>query len=136
MSKYSDQQLQAYLDESLDTDTMSAVEGELRADESLRARLVQLVGQREAGIHGLGEIWRRHRLSCPSREQLGSFLLGAIDPEVAQYIDFHVQRVGCRVCAANLEDLRRQSTEQKQTTQNRRRRYFQTSVGHLRSDAR
>lgn len=129
--QFTDQQLQAYLDESLSTDTMALVEQELRSSEELRGRLVQLAGMREAGVHGLGEIWRRSRLSCPTREQLGSHLLGALDQGLGGYIQFHLEQVGCRLCQANLEDLGRQRTEQQQTAQTRRRRYFQTSAGYL-----
>lgn len=131
MPDYSDQQLQAYLDELLPADLMSAIEQELRASEKLRNRLVALVGQREAGVHGLGEIWRRHRLTCPSRQQLGSFVLGAMDESLQDYIHFHLDTVGCRVCRANLDDLRAQQSEQKADTQTRRRRYFQSSAGYL-----
>ncbi len=48
---------------------------------------------REAGVHGLGEIWRRHRLTCPSRQQLGSYLLGAMDDAKREYIQFHIESV-------------------------------------------
>lgn len=127
----SEQQLQGYLDEALPAGLMAAIEKSLRSDEALRERLVTVAGRREAGVHGLGEIWRRQRLSCPSREQLGSFILGAISSEQEDYIRFHLERVGCRLCAANLADLETQKTEQQQMTQTRRRKYFQTSVGHL-----
>jgi hypothetical protein len=38
-------------------------------------------GRRDAGVHSLGEIWRRNRVSCPTRQQLGSFLLGILSDE-------------------------------------------------------
>ncbi len=129
--KFSDQQLQAYLDETLDAEVMSAIENSLRDDAALRDRLVHIVGMREAGVHGLGEIWRRHRLTCPGRQQLGSFLLGAMDQQLSDYIRFHIDVLGCRLCRANLDDLQSQSTEQQSTTELRRRRYFQTSAGYL-----
>lgn len=129
--KYTDQQLQAYLDESLSVDLMSQIEHDLRSRQTLRQRLVTIAAMREAGIHGLGEIWRRHRLSCPAREQLGSYLLGALDSDTRSYIDFHLHQVGCRLCRANLEDLTQRRTEQEQAVHTRRRRYFQTSAGHL-----
>lgn len=129
---FTNQQLQAYLDESLDAEVMALIEKELRGNEELRNQLVQVAGMREAGVHGLGEIWRRNRLSCPTREQLGSFILGAIAPDAESYIRFHLEQVGCRLCQANLDDLKAQRSEQQQATQSRRRRYFQTSVGHLR----
>jgi hypothetical protein len=131
MTNFTDQQLQAYLDELLPAEFMSAIEQELRASDSLRVRLVSLVGMREAGVHGLGEIWRRNRLTCPSRQQLGSFLLGAISEELETYIKFHLDKIGCRVCRANLDDLKSQQSDQKNETQIRRKRYFQSSAGYL-----
>lgn len=131
MAQFTDQQLQAYLDESLPSTLMGEVEKALRDEEEVRERIVHLAGMREAGVHSLGEIWRRNRLSCPTRQQLGSFVLGVLEPELQDYVAFHIEKVGCRLCSANLEDLKRQSTEQQQTAQTRRRRYFQTSAGYL-----
>lgn len=128
---YTDQQLQAYLDESLSTDLMASIEHDLRSQDALRQRLVQIAGMREAGVHGLGEIWRRNRLSCPTREQLGSYLLGAMAEELSDYVRFHLETVACRLCIANLQDLENCRSEQRQVSQSRRQRYFQTSVGHL-----
>ena len=82
----------------------------------------------------MGEIWRAGRLSCPSREQLGSFLLGVLADEWEDYVSFHVEMVGCRTCRANLDDLRSRQAEGAEVTQIRRRRYFQTSAGYLRGD--
>lgn len=123
--------MQSYLDESLTPELMAEIEKELRSSEPLREQLLQVAGMREAGVHGLGEIWRRNRLSCPTREQLGSYLLGAIAPDQESYIKFHLEVVGCRVCQANLEDLQAQRSEKAESAQTRRQRYFQTSVGHL-----
>ena len=131
VQSFSDQQLQAYLDELLPAELMASVEIELRSSEILRERLVSLVGMREAGVHGLGEIWRRNRLTCPSRQQLGSYLLGAMDENLQKYIQFHLDTVGCRVCRANLDDLKSQQSDQKADTQLRRRRYYQSSAGYL-----
>jgi hypothetical protein len=136
--RWSDQQLMAYFEESLAGELMSAIEDQLRSDAELRERLIAVVGMRDAGVHGLGDIWRRHRLSCPSRQQLGSFLLGAIDAETQDYIQFHLDQAGCRFCQANLEDLREQQrathadAARAQSTAQRRRKYFQTSAGYLR----
>ena len=80
----------------------------------------------------MGDVWRRERLSCPSREQLGSYLLGAMADEEADHIAFHLNEVGCRYCRANLEDLESQQAEPQPTVQSRRQRYFQSSAGYLR----
>ena len=65
---WSDQQLQAYLNDELSESELSSLESDLRANATLRERLESLSTLDE--IHSVGEIWRRHRLSCPSREEL------------------------------------------------------------------
>jgi hypothetical protein len=127
----SEQMLLAYLDESLSGPQMAQIEQLLRRDASLQAKLAEVVANREAGVHGLGEIWRRHRLTCPTREQLGGYLLGALDSQISDYISFHLQTVQCRLCLANLDDLKQQSQESQPVVQGRRRKYFQTSAGFL-----
>ena len=67
--------LEAYVDEALPADQMARVELALRKNPELVRRMSTIHARRDAGVHSLGEIWRRHRLSCPSREQLGSYLL-------------------------------------------------------------
>jgi hypothetical protein len=93
--------------------------------------LVEANARRDAGVHSLGEIWRRHHLSCPSREVWGSFLLAALPPEQAEYCRIHVEKAGCRRCQANLADLERQQAQAPATTQTRRQRYFRSSAGSL-----
>jgi len=124
--------LDAYLDEALPPEEMARVEQALRNDPELRARVATINARRDAGVHSLGEIWRRHRLSCPSREQLGSYLLEALPDEAADYITFHLEVIGCRHCRANLTDLEQQEAEAPHEVETRRRKYFQSSVGHLR----
>lgn len=123
--------LEMYLDEAMPPEEMVRVELALRDDPELAGRLAAINGRRDAGIHSLGEIWRRHRLTCPTREQLGSHLLGALPPELDDYIRFHIATIGCRWCRANLTDLKRRQDETPDTVETRRRRYFQSSVGHL-----
>jgi hypothetical protein len=132
MPRITQSDLQGYLDEALTPAEMSAIEVELRKKPELLKQLAAINARRDAGVHSVGEIWRRQRLSCPSREQLGSYLLGALDSEHAEYIDFHLQKIGCRYCQANLEDLRRQQEETAETVKTRRTKYFQSTAGHLR----
>jgi hypothetical protein len=128
---YSDDDLLAYLDEMLAPERMTAVESDLRAHESLRLRLAGLSRRRDLGCHSVGEIWRRLRLSCPPRDQLGSFLLGTLSADAAHYVEFHVRSVGCRLCAASLDDLAA-SMKPSPETGARRRRFFESSAGSLR----
>jgi hypothetical protein len=131
--RFTNSELEAFLDEALPVERMTAIEEALRSNESLQERLAAINGRRDAGMHSLGEIWRRHRLSCPSREQLGSYLLGVLSRDVADYVNFHVETVECRYCTASLGDLTtRQSAAEADAIERRRQRYFQSSVGHLR----
>lgn len=131
--KYSASELTAYLDEALPVGAMAAIEAALRSDTRLAAQLAEIAVRRDSGVHSLGEIWRRCRLSCPTREQLGSHLLGILSDEESDYIAFHIDEIGCRYCTANLEDLKNQQAEAAERIATRRRRYFQSSAGQLRS---
>ncbi len=133
-SSLSQSQLEAYLDEALPSEEMARIEQALRDDPSLVDRLAAINARRDAGLHSLGEIWRRHRLSCPTRQQLGSYLLGAVPDATADYLDFHVEVVGCRYCRANLADLKNRQAEESQDVDTRRRKYFQSSAGFLRRE--
>lgn len=125
-------ELEAYLEEALSPTEMAAIETELRQQPELLKQLAAINGRRDAGVHSVGEIWRRHRLSCITRQQLGSYLLGAVDEEQSAYIQFHIDGIGCRFCRANLEDLRRQQDETIEVVETRRTKYFQSTAGQLR----
>jgi hypothetical protein len=112
---------------------MAAIEDALRKSEALQKQLAAINGRRDAGVHSLGEIWRRHRLSCPTREQLGSYLLGVQSREAAEYSRFHLETIGCRYCAASIADLKAQQlAAEADVAERRRQRYFQSSAGYLR----
>ena len=96
--------LEAFLNEALPAEESSRIERALRGDAELSGGRA-IHARRDAGVHSLGKVWRRHRLSCPSREELGGFLLGALAEATADYIAFHVETAGCRYCQANLADL-------------------------------
>ena len=68
-------------------------------------------------------------LTCPSRQQLGSFLLDALDPELAAYLTFHLDVVECPFCQANLDDLKAQSqaATAAQASKTRQHRILQSS---------
>jgi hypothetical protein len=123
-----DEMLRLYLADALGPEGMARVEKALRDSAELRARLEQVRSDHaDDGLHSLGAIWARARLSCPSREQLGSYLLEALDPAAAQYIRFHVETIGCVYCGANLADLRSQIERATIPSQNRSGRIYDSS---------
>ncbi|MFV0446513.1 MAG: hypothetical protein ACK5Q5_23320 [Planctomycetaceae bacterium] len=129
---FSDDELLAYLDEMLPVERAVQCEAELRESAELRQRALLLIRRRDSGGHSVGEIWRRRRLSCPTRSELGSWLLGVLDDMEADYLQFHVHVIGCRACAANLEDLRNAQSAGTAAPE-RRRKIFESSAGILRS---
>ena len=141
MPSLSHADLEAYLNEELPVDQASLIEEKIREQPQLRQKLLEILARRDAGVHSLGEIWRRHRITCPTRHQLQQYLLGVLpSAEEANYITFHLEQIGCRLCAANLADLTKASEEADQSVDpgqstTRRRKYFQSSVGRLRKES-
>jgi len=130
-----DLELLAYLDEALSVVRSATIERQLREQPELRLRAAQLARCRDQGGHSVGEIWRRERLTCQSREQLSLFLAGRLSPGLTEYIQFHLSVVDCRYCQANLLDLKKQRAAREPEQKVRHRRYFDSSAGLLRSPA-
>jgi hypothetical protein len=125
------EQLDAYIDDMLSESETALVEQALRDSEALRRRLRALMQERDRGEHSIGAVWRREHLSCPTREQLGSYLLEVLDEELQVYVRFHLETIGCAQCLANKADLEASLKEPAPKAQERRRRYFQSSAGYL-----
>jgi len=122
---FSREQLHAYLDDALSESEMASVEKALRESADWREALNRAREERDRGEHSLGGIWRQHRISCPSREELNSFLHGILDDEPAAYIEFHLTTIGCPTCLANRDDLKEKQAET--TGAPRRRRILDSS---------
>ncbi|MSR58993.1 MAG: hypothetical protein EXS05_15335 [Planctomycetaceae bacterium] len=130
--EFTDAELLGYLDEALPVERMVAIETQLRSSVGLRQRVAVVRGSRDSQGHTVSDIWRRGRLSCPNRRQLGSYLLGALPPEWTDYIEFHLQTVGCRYCLANLGDLQ-EASQPTEAVAKRRQKFFQSSAGYVKS---
>jgi hypothetical protein len=124
-------QLNAYIDDALGDRETAQVEQALRDSDTLRQTLRSILQERDRGEHSIGAIWRRQRLSCPPREQLGSYLLQVLEDEQQDYIDFHLKTIGCPFCQANLVDLQALQQEPEPQTRQRRQRIFESSAGYL-----
>jgi hypothetical protein len=133
-----DAMLRDYLADGLAAEQSARVEKALRDSAELRAQLENVRQNRADGqLHTLGAIWHRSRMTCPSRQQLGSFLLDALDPELASYLTFHLEVIECPFCQANLDDLKAQSqTAVAGSAKSRQRRIFQASQPLLGEDGR
>ena len=134
-----DPMLRDYLADALTPEGSARVEKALRDSAELRARLEDVRQNRADGqLHTLGAIWHRARLTCPSRQQLGSYLLEALDPELAAYLQFHLDVVECPFCQANLADLLVQSEAAgtAKASKTRQHRILQSSQHLLGEDKR
>jgi hypothetical protein len=131
MANITREQLHSYLDDALSDSETAQVEKALRQSDVLRRQLRVVMQERDRGEHSIGAIWRRRRLTCPSREELGSYLLQVLDADQQEYIDFHLHTVACSFCLANLADLQALQKEPVPKVRERRRRFFESSAGLL-----
>ncbi len=129
--------LRAYLADALPPEDLARVEKALRDSSELRAQLEDVRQNRgDAGLHTLGAIWRRGRLTCPTRVQLGSYLLDALDPDLAAYLTFHLEVIECPFCQANLADLKAKTSQPSSATKSRHNRILRSSQHLLGEDGR
>lgn len=129
MPNFTDEELLAYADERLSSQQCVEIERALRDERPLQERLVALLSQRDQGQVSVGEIWRKGQLSCPSRSVWAAYVTGRLGDGLSRYLQFHVEVIGCRVCAANLADLNR--LDQSTDSERRTRKIFQSSAGKL-----
>ncbi len=103
--------------------------------KQLRAQIDQATS--DSAIGGaeslLSEVWEEYRPSCPKRSTLGGYLLGTLDAPWHAYVEFHVQKLGCRFCNANLEDIKKETAAQPAADQFRHR-VMQSSAGFFRRE--
>jgi hypothetical protein len=129
-----DETLRDYLADALPAGELARIEKALRDSAELRARLEEVRQDRgDSTLHTLGAIWRRARLTCPTRQQLGSHLLDALDPDLASYISFHLDVVECVFCQANLADLKAKTAATSPGAKDRHNRILRSSE-HLLGD--
>ena len=124
-------ELLAYLAETLPEPDMRRIEKLVRDSADLQEQLRLLITQRDQGEHSLGAIWQRERLSCPTREQLGSYLLETLEPAFHAYIHFHLEVIACPACLANRDDLLSRQYEPAELVAKRRKRVFDKSLSFL-----
>ena len=123
--------LHCYLEDSLSEAETAKVEQAVRTSEPLQRALRAAMQDRDRGEHSLGAIWCRERLSCPTRDQFGSYLLKVLEPEFQDYIDFHLNVVACAFCQSNHADLQSRHKEPAPKAKERQKRYFESSAGLL-----
>ena len=77
----------------------------------------------------LTELWEDQRPTCPKRSTIGRYLLKTLEEPWRSYVEFHVEKLGCHFCRANLEDLQKQTAAEPVEV---RERVLQSTVGFFR----
>jgi RNA polymerase sigma factor (sigma-70 family) len=75
----------------------------------------------------LTEVWEEQRFTCPKRSTIGRFMLGTLEEPWAEYVEFHVNKLGCRFCHANVEDLKKATAQEEQKRV--QQRIFESTIG-------
>lgn len=128
---FTDAELEAYLDEALDAVRSAELEQQVSEDKELLARLSRINGRRDAGIHTLGEIWRRNQIGVPTVEHMNNHLDGNLTAEESDYVKFRMDVLKCPFTIAMYKDLSAEK-DGSTATETRRRKYFDSSAGLLR----
>jgi RNA polymerase sigma factor (sigma-70 family) len=103
-----------------------------KVDRELRSRgLRQLSGELAAeGETLLTQVWEDLRPSCPKRNTIGAHVLGTLEDDWNDYVAFHLNKLGCRFCLANLQDLQQKTADD--SGDQVRDRILQSTIGFLR----
>ncbi len=136
MPEITREMLRDFLTDALPDQELVAVEKAVREQPKVRALLDRVRQELDRGEHSIGAVWRRERLSCPTRDQLGGFILLALDNDLFDYVEFHLTTIGCAFCQANLDDLKKINVDPPGPRAGRRRRIVDSSAGTLRDAAR
>jgi len=132
MPEISKEMLRAFLHDALPETEAANVEKAVRDRPEVRALFDEVREEEDRGEHSVGAIWRREHITCPNRDQLGGYLLQALDQDLLDYIAFHLRTVGCPFCQANLDDLEKRQAEAPEPTRTRRKKIIDSSAGILR----
>ena len=129
--EFTDAELESFLDETLDGERAIQIEQALRSDKTLLQRLSHINGRRDAGMHSLGEIWRRNQIGVPSRQDMGNHLLGVLEDAHSDYIQFRLEVLKCPFTIAMKKDLVNQHEESAEVSEKRRTKIYDSSSGYL-----
>ncbi len=76
----------------------------------------------------LRSVWEENLFSCLKRSTLGSYALGVLDEEWADYSRFHIEVVSCEFCSAHLDDV---AKPEEGVSHKTRERIYASSAGFL-----
>ncbi len=89
---------------------------ELAAERDAQGVLVHMLSEAldsgESDVHfDVGALWKKARVSCPSRHWLARLVAGTLPEGPAGFVRFHLDEMRCEWCQANRDDLERSERE-------------------------
>lgn len=136
MIEFTDTELDSYLDESLEPNRAAVLETELRQHPELLQRLSKINARRNAGVHTVGEIWRRNQICVPAPKEMQAYLDGKLSVEESSYIDFRIKELKCVYTLAIYHDLLVQQNEAGQLARDRREKIFDRGADMIKKNQR
>lgn len=107
-----------------------------RCLDRIRVSIARSNADVDSGPDGLGsiltEIWETVRPSCPKRSTIGAYMLGTLEGGWEEFIDMHLNTLGCHFCRANLDDL--ESENEKGDRKQMQTRIMESTVGFLKKN--
>ena len=104
-----------------------------RSIKQIHKNLSQLKASSEYTLQSfenlLTQAWEMQRPGCPKRSTIGAYLLETLDENWHRYVDFHLNKLGCHFCRANLQDLEKNKENK---TPHFHVRIMESTVGFLR----
>ena len=80
----------------------------------------------------LTEVWEAIRPSCPKRSTIGAYMLGTLEGGWEEFVDMHLNKLGCHFCRANLDDLKTEN--EKGDRKKMQTRIMESTVGFLKKN--
>ena len=80
----------------------------------------------------LTDVWEAVRPSCPKRSTIGAYMLDTLEAGWENFVDMHLNTLGCHFCRANLDDLKTENEKGDQIKM--QTRIMESTVGFLKKN--
>ena len=111
---YSREYIHAYIDGALSPEEADAFTSMAYGDSELRGKIRTVQTEFDYHNHTVGSLWRRNQLTCPSDQEIVDYQRGAlaiINPEIADYVQFHLTSIRCIYCISTAAELKQSAAK-------------------------
>lgn len=111
---YSREYIHAYIDGALSPEEADAFTSMAYGDSELRGKIRTVQTEFDYHNHTVGSLWRRNQLTCPSDQDIVDYQRGAlaiINPEIADYVQFHLTSIRCIYCISTAAELKQSAAK-------------------------